>query len=349
MYRICITIRAWYLYLNFCQKDISVQDKKMKNSLTKFEHLKKINISNQAEFKILLDDLLSREITSKEDLLEFQQRRDDIEKAWVTEACESYLLMSRDVTDLDAKNRHNHFDEVIQPLYREYTNKLNQKFLKSEFKDQLGEKYTLLVRNVKNDQELFAKENLPLLEKIDKISSEITEISAKLVVEWDGEEKTISDVDAFLESPDRNLRKKAYESVLNVEVSVSDQLDEKFEQLVSLRHQVALQSGFSSYTQYRFKQMRRFDWSPKECFAFHQAVKKHIVPLRRELWERRKAKLGIEELTPYDLSVSEDGEEAFHIYKKGEIATLIEGTGKIVKSIDSELYKYFCQLKEHDL
>ncbi|MBC7538559.1 MAG: hypothetical protein H7281_07050 [Bacteriovorax sp.] len=323
--------------------------KKLLNPFEKFESLKKISITDENQLKKIYEDLLLMDMSTAELVLQFQRQRDIIEKYTVNEMAESYFLMTTDVANEEKKKRKEHFEQVISPINREYDEKLNKKFLESVVAQKLSAPYNILRRNQKNEMDIFCTENIEIHKEIDKISMEITEIQGKLVVNWKGEEIPLPAIYPFLKSPDRQIRKESYECLKIAELAVADIIDEKFDQLLSLRQQLAKNAGFNTYTDYRFKELRRFDWGPSHCFDFHNAVKKHILPLRKKLLEQRKKSLNLDSVKPYDLGVDVEGREPLKIYEKGDSDSLIEGTSKIIKAIDGELYTYFCKIRENNL
>jgi len=322
---------------------------KISNPFEKFSSMKSIAVTDKDQLIKIYDELLAMDISTKDNLLDFSKKRDMLEKHNTNEWAESYFLMTTDVANDDKKKRQEFFEQIITPINSEYGEKLNKKFLESPIAQKLEAPYDILRRNQQAEVDLYCLENLELNKKIDKISMEITEIQGKLKVNWKGEDIPLPDLSPFLKSTDREVRKKAYESLNAVELSVSDIIDKKFDELLFLRQQVAKNSGFENYTKYRFKELQRFDWDESHCFEFHDAVKKYILPLRDKLLEKRKNNLNLDKLKPYDMSVDLLGREPLRIYEKGDTKSLIEGTGKIIKGIDSELYSYFCDIRDNDL
>lgn len=322
----------------------------LSNPFEKLQSLKTIPITDENKLKSIYEDLLNMDISKNTDqVLAFQKKRDLIEKHNVNEMAESYFLMTTDVASEAKKKRKEHYEQVISPMVREYDEKLNKKFLESSAAQSLSGPFELLRRNQKNEMELFCQENIEVHKEIDKLSNEITEIQGKLLVNWKGEDLPLPAIYPHMKSTDRATRKEAYESLTKTDVAVADTIDEIFDKLLSLRQKLAKNAGFESYTKYRFKEMQRFDWDESHCFEFHAAVKKHILPLKEKLVEQRKQSLKLDKVKPYDLGVDIHGREALKIYEKGDTQSLIEGAGKIIKAIDSELYSYFCQIKENNL
>lgn len=321
----------------------------LQNPFEKFQSLKSIPINDANKLKTIYEDLLGMDISSKAQVLNFQKQRDLIEKHDVNEMAESHFLMTTDIGSVEKKKRKEHYEQVIAPIVREYNEKLNKKFLESEVAKSLNGPFEILRRNQKNELELFCKENIEIHKEIDRLSTELTEIQGKLLVKWKGENIPVPAIYPNLESTDREVRREAYKCLITTKVAVSDTIDEIFDKLLALREQLAKNAGFKSYTKYRFKEMQRFDWDETHCFDFHKAVKKNILPLKVKLIERRKKSLNLETVKPFDLGVDIHGREALRIYEKGDTKSLIEGAGKIIKAIDSELYTYFCQIRDNNL
>lgn len=321
----------------------------LSNPFENLQSLKTIPITDEKKLKSLYEELVSMDISGLDQVSNFLQQRDLIEKHYVNEMAESHFLMTTDVANEEKKKRKEHFDQVISPLTREYEEKLNKKFLESKAAQSLGAPFNILRRNQKNDIDLFCKENLELQKEIDKLSMELTEIQGKLTVHWEGKDIPLPAIYPYLESSDRQIRKQAYEALQASEVGVSDRIDVIFDKLLVLRQQIAKNAGFDSYTQYRFKEMQRFDWDASHCFEFHKAVKEHILPLKKKLLEKRKKGLNLDSVRPYDLGVDIHGRGPLKIYEEGDSESLIEGAGKIIKAIDSELYTFFCKIRDNKL
>ena len=78
---------------------------------------------------------------------------------------------------------------------------------------------------------------------------------------------------------------------------------------------MATNAGFKNYTEFRFAQLGRFDYTPQDCKRYQEAVDKVVVPALRELRETRRRRLGLETLRPYDWDVSLFGAAPAQIFK----------------------------------
>jgi oligoendopeptidase F len=97
-----------------------------------------------------------------------------------------------------------------------------------------------------------------------------------------------------------------------------DALNDLYKQLIEKRAQEAINAGFSNYRDYRFKELGRFDYTKEDCFAFHEAVKLHVLPLVNIIYEKKKKKLGLDTLRPWDTDAEPAGTEPLRPFKASE-------------------------------
>src|SRR5256885_6041608 len=107
----------------------------------------------------------------------------------------------------------------------------------------------------------------------------------------------------YLEEPDRELRRQAWELVANRRLQEAGKFEDIFDQLVQLRQQIARNAGLENYRDYAFRKLGRFDYTPADCAQFHDAVEKEMMPVVRELQAERRSQLGLDRLRPWDLAV----------------------------------------------
>ncbi len=77
-------------------------------------------------------------------------------------------------------------------------------------------------------------------------------------------------------------------------------------------------AGFENYRDYKFKELGRFDYTKEDCYQFHEAVKQHIVPLVEQIYEKKKKKLGLDKLRPWDLEAEPEGINPLRPFSTGE-------------------------------
>ncbi len=138
----------------------------------------------------------------------------------------------------------------------------------------------------------------------------------------------------YLEETDRDVRQKAWELITERRLQDRKQLDELYDELLSLRQQIARNAGFENYRDYAFRRRERFDYNPEDRFRFHEGVERFVVPLMRELQKRRQREMSLKVLRPWDLAVDPQGRPPLRPFDSTK--KLVEGCAAIFKRVDRE-------------
>jgi oligoendopeptidase F len=213
-----------------------------------------------------------------------------------------YIGMTCDTENEKKKNDFLHFVENIRPKLSEFSDSLNRRIAEHPELENLPERYNLMIRGIISDIEIFRTENIPLGVEQTKLVTKAQGITGAMTVDFEGKERTFPEMKAFLESNDREKREKAWKSMVNRWMEDSEELSEIFDELVKIRHQIALNAGFSSYTDYMFKAMHRFDYSVEDCLIFHDSIEKVCMPIINDINEKRRIAFGLEKLSPWDVN-----------------------------------------------
>jgi oligoendopeptidase F len=207
----------------------------------------------------------------------------------------------------------------IQPHVQSYADKLNRKLTECSFAKELDpNKYFTYLRNIKKNIELFREENIPLNSELSVMAQQYGVIAGKMTVQVNNKEYTLQQAAKFLENPDRNLREEVYRKINERRLQDKNELNRLFTSLVQMRNQLALNAGFSNYRDFRFKELGRFDYSKENCFQFHDAVKQTVMPLADEIYSKKKRKLGVDSLRPWDTEAEPQGVKPLSPFKTGE-------------------------------
>ncbi len=289
------------------------------------------------QLKPYFEDLLSRKISTVEELKKWFLDRSELESIISEDLAWRYIRMTC-YTDNAAYARHyQDFVQNIQPQIAPESDKLNRKAAASEFLDEVAklEGYDIMVRNLRKEIEIFREENIPLFTEISTETQKYAQISGAMTVEVDGKTLTLQQAAVFLMSPDRQLREDVYRKINTRRLQDKDTLDALFSKLIRLRHQVAVNAGFKNFRDYMFTALGRFDYTPQDCFDFHDAIAHEVVPLLNQFAAERKERLGVEVLRPWDKSVDPEGRDALKPFSTG--AELTEKTIRVFKNLDTYL------------
>ncbi|WP_299284286.1 M3 family oligoendopeptidase [uncultured Mucilaginibacter sp.] len=293
-------------------------------------------------------ELQNRAIHSVEDLEQWLRDRSELEAALEEDFAWRYIRMTCDTTNEELLQSFQYFATEIEPKIAPLNNDLNKKLMDSPFKDQLNEeKYFILLRGIKKSLELFREENIPLQTELQVEQQKYQSITGGMSVFIDEKEYTLEQAAVFLKDLNREKRQQVWEKITFRRLQDKDQLDTLFNHLKTVRHQVALNAGFENFRDYMFQALGRFDYTPHDCYKFHEAIETEIVPILHEQAEKRKAALGLETLKPWDTEVDISGKPALKPFYSGE--ELIGKSIRCLNNINPDLGEKLNTMREYGL
>ena len=267
----------------------------------------------------LFKELVGRSINSIAELEKWLRDRSELEAVLEEDFAWRYIHMTCDTTNEKLLSDFQFFATEIEPRIAPINNQLNKKFINSHFSEDLDkDKYFVYTRGIRKALELFREENIPLQTQIQVEQQKYQAITGSMSVTLHDQEYTLEQASVFLKDTDRKVRQQAWEAITERRLQDKEKLDELFNGLLKLRHQVALNAGFENFRDYMFQAMGRFDYSPHDCYKFHEAIEKEIVPILREQAGIRQAALGLDELKPWDMDVDISGKPALKPFQNGE-------------------------------
>ncbi len=267
----------------------------------------------------VFQELQLRQIHSAADLEQWLRDRSELEAALEEDFAWRYIRMTCDTSSEQLLADFQYFATEIEPKVAPLNNELNKKFIASPYLDQLDQqKYFVLIRSTRKALELFREENVALQTEIQLEQQKYQSITGAMSVQLNGQEYTLEQASVFLKDQDRELRQQAWEAISSRRLKDKQALDELFDRLLKLRHQVALNAGFDNFRDYMFQALGRFDYSPEDCFRFHEAIEKEVVPVLRKQATARKKALELTSLEPWDMEVDISGKPALKPFANGQ-------------------------------
>ncbi|OZM57453.1 oligoendopeptidase F [Lottiidibacillus patelloidae] len=307
-----------------------------------------IPLNDENLVKDKLETLLNVEIKSTSDLVQWLQ-----DKSVVLEEIEEtltghYIALQCDNTDQDIKKAYQHDSEVIQPLIKKYTAKYDEKFYNSEFRHALDtsyyEQYILSKENAIN---LFREDNIQLEVEEEKLSTRYFEITGSLTVNWNGEEKTLSQMAVFLKDSDRTVREKAWKLVHESLLSKNNELGDIMSDLIKIREEKAKNADVANYRDFMFKKYERFSYTAEDCHELAAAIKEHVVPLKEALEKKHQAEINVSNYRPWDVQAVPEGKLPLKPFKNVE--ELISGTETMLNKIDPKFGNLISEMNKRDM
>lgn len=203
-------------------------------------------------------------------------------------------------------------------------------------------RYAVLERAKRARVELFRPDNVPLQTELDKLSQEYAKVAGAQTVIFEGQERTLPQMGAFLLDPDRARRESAWRAINTRRLADRKVLDALLDRMVALRDRTARNAACPTFVEYTFKDKLRFDYTPADCETFASSVEKRVMPLVRRLTDKRRAALGVSELRPWDLAVDIKGRPGLRPFDGGR--DLFNRSAVVFDALDPRLGRMFRDL-----
>jgi len=297
--------------------------------------------------KQLFELLGKRRIHSREELEKWLEDESEFYSAFYEVYALRYARMTCQTDDPEREKAYLHFVEEIEPKAKPLIFDLDKKFLETPARKQLPDRYYVLNRRRENNVALFRPENVELEKEETKLAQQFEKTAGARTVFYDGKERTLQQMAQYLENVNRNVREQTWSLAEDRRLKDRKTMDHLYSELLGLRQKIAKNAGFDNYRDYAFRRRERFDYTPQDCFRFHDAVEQHIVPLIRSLDRERGETLGVESLRPWDLSVDARGRAPLKPFNT--IEELMQRCSQVYRQLGSQFSEGFRKMVDMSL
>jgi oligoendopeptidase F len=307
-----------------------------------------LDLDNWNEIERLFAALTDRPLDSVAAIESLLLDWSELQSVLSEESARRYISMTCATDDATIEKSYIDFVEQIEPRIKPWSDKLARRVVESPAAKQLPQpRYEVLMRSFRNSIELFRDENIPLETELEKLSQQYQKLNGAMSVVWDGEERTLQRMALYQEEADRSVRQRSWEAVWSRRLQDKDAMEDIFDQMLDLRGKVAQNADFDNYRDYIFRRNERFDYTPADCERFHRAVETQVVPMQREILERRRHALGIDTVRPWDTECDTTGQPPLRPYDNSD--RLIAGCKEMFTRVDAELGAYFSRMIDANL
>jgi oligoendopeptidase F len=259
-----------------------------------------------------------------------------LRRTWYEVQQRLYVASTVDTSSADTEALYNHFLDHVYPQVQAADQRVKEKLLASRLEPQW---YQVALRNLRAEAALFSQENVPLLSEELKLTHEYESIVGAQTVAWQGSEVTLTQLALVYLDDDRSAREGAWRLASARWLDDRQVIGELWGRSLQLRTRMAVNAGFPDYRAYRWQKQLRFDYTPQDCYTFHRAIEAVVVPAASAVYEKRRQRLGVDALRPWDLEVDPFGRPPLHPYDT--IAELEAKTSAIFHAVDPQLGEYF--------
>ncbi|MEY4118689.1 MAG: hypothetical protein RLZZ116_2017 [Planctomycetota bacterium] len=292
-------------------------------------------------------ELLGRAVASADHLEQLVLDRSDLDAVVSECAANLYIATTRNTEDKKAEAAYLSFVREVDPKLKPLSSELDKKIATSPHADALPKsRYEVLLRGMRVDIELFREANIPLETELAELDQKYNQTIGRMTVEFDGATRTMPQMGRYLEENDRAVREKAWRAMNDRRLQDRDAIDEIYDKMLALRHQIALNAGFPNFRDFQHRRFKRFDYSPADCMKMHDAIEAHLVPIQRRLDAERARELSLSPLRPWDLSVDVKGRKPLRPFENAQ--QLVDGCSRMFHAMGGGLGEMFDTMRAGD-
>ena len=193
-----------------------------------------------------------------------------------------------------------YLDEIspaVSAAAQEVTMALLSSPFRSELEEMLGK---ILFTNLEIKVRTMKPEILALMQEENKLQSEYQKLYASATVEWNGETLPLPKLGPYKQSPDRAVRKAAYEAEGRWFDSHQEELDQLYDKLIKNRTKQGRAMGYENYIPLGFDRLSRNSYGPGQVAAFRDQIATDMVPIVARVKKDQEARIGVDKLKFYD-------------------------------------------------
>ncbi|MGE7823155.1 M3 family oligoendopeptidase [Paenibacillus sp. NPDC093718] len=257
-----------------------------------------------------------------------------------------YIRHSIDTNDEFYKAEQDFFDEN-GPVIQEYITDYYRALVDSKFRAELENKWgRQLFQLAELSLKTFSPEIIEDLQQENKLTTEYTKLIASAKIQFEGEERTLSQLIPFQQSTDRDMRKRAMEASSGFMAENEANFDRIYDDLVKVRTKIAKKLGFNNYVELGYARMARTDYNAEMVANFRNQVLEHIVPVASKLKERQQKRIDVDQLLYYDENFSFKSGNAT---PKGDPDWIVNHGAKMYEELSPETHEFFTFMQENGL
>ncbi len=255
--------------------------------------------------------------------------------------------LNRNMFNEEAEESMNVFRQSIAPAFESGEERLTRALLESRHLPAIEEEFgSYRIERFRVAQEGLAAINSELRVRERNLTNRYTKLMAGAEVEFDGERMSLQSVGSRTNTPDEEVRKRAWNAVRGFFVEKRVEFGEIFDELVKIRHEMARNLGHETYTPLGYSGMLRTDYGPEEAATFRAQVLEHIVPVNTAASLKDAEEHGTERMLPWNSSYIPSRTIPRGVVPVERQLDLAE---EFFESVAPELSHHFRKMREEDL
>lgn len=263
-----------------------------------------------------------------------------------TQGTLAYVRHTINTKDDFYQKEQDYYDENL-PKFNEIDTQLAKITLNSPYREDFAKKFG---EHALEKFEVMEKSFIPeVVEEVveeNKLASQYQKLTASAEIEFEGQTYNLAGLAPFMESKDRETRKKANQAHWNWFKENADELDRLFDELVKVRHRIGVKMGYENFIPVAYARMGRTDWTVEDAKVYRDQIAESVVPLTQKLYQEQAKRIGISDMKNYDYNLSFlTGNPT----PKGEEAYMVEQAAKMYEELSPETHEFFQVMMKENL
>jgi M3 family oligoendopeptidase len=214
-----------------------------------------------------------------------------------------HLRFCQDTTDEQAKQAQDEMDQ-LQPKLTELDINIKRALvshpLRSALEQETGAQlFALWEAEIPTFDPIIADDMI----RESGLKTKYTTLMAAAKLEFDGDTLNHSTITRYRENADRDLRYGAELVRWQWFDEHAEELDDLFDEMVTLRHGMAQKLDFENYVDLGYQIMSRVDYDQHDVARYRDMVREEVTPLGQQIRDGQAATLGIDKTMFWDESV----------------------------------------------
>ena len=251
-----------------------------------------------------------------------------------------------DTRDAFYEKEQEYFDH-LSPLLEEKRNEFHHALLHSPLRRELEKEYgEIWFKNMEMAEKTFSPAIIPLMQEENSLCSKYQKLYASAQIPFEGKICTIAQLVPFKMSPDRDIRRKAFEAEGRFFDEHKDEFDSIFDALVKNRTAQAKKLGYRDFVELGYLRRQRNCYGPEGVANFRRQVVEEIVPIASAIKEAQARRIGVSDFKFWDdLFCFPDGNAA----PEGSKDEIMEAGRKMYTEMSPETAEFINLMMDADL
>ncbi len=243
--------------------------------------------------------------------------------------------------------KQKHLIDEIAPSYQALVNQFYQALLESTYRASLERNAgKLIFKMAEVALKAFDESIIEDLVKENKLTTQYDALIASARIRFQGKTYNLSELSKFMQSDVKATRSAASKAQSKWFEKHLAEFDDIFDQLVHVRHQMAVKLGYKNFVQLGYLRLGRVDYDAKDVENYRKQIYRSVVPLSKKLFKRQANRLHFRTMKYYDYNLQFlSGNATPH----GNANELLQSAKQMYREMSKETDEFFTFMCDSEL